>query len=243
MFTILEGLMELDGARISELGEYIEFGNSTVHRHLSTLHELGYVVKDGDVYHVGFRFLDFGEFARERKQLYRVVEPKVEKLASMTEERCQFIVHEHGQGVYLYVGKGENAVQTDSRVGKRVSLHATSSGKSILAYIRDETLDQILNRQGLPAATENTITDETKLRQELADIRDRGYAFSNEEHIGGLRSVGVPLFVADGRVAGGLSVSGPSERMRGDWYHEEIPSYLLGAANEIELKLKYETNG
>jgi DNA-binding IclR family transcriptional regulator len=242
VFTILDALKELEGAGITEIGAHTGLANSTIHRHLSTLCEMGYVVKEGDTYHVGLRFLDIGEFARTRKQVYQLAEPKVEELAAQTEERCQIVGEEHGRGIYVHLASGPNAVHTDSRVGKTLALHATSVGKSIMAELPAERVDDIIDRHGLEPVTEHTITDVDEFKAELDRIRERGYAFNDEGNIAGLRSVGAPVFDADGSVVGALSISGPSHRLKGDWYRHDIPDMLLGAANEIELNLKYDTS-
>lgn len=238
-FAIIEGLEELDGARVTELGDHLGLANSTVHSHLSTLTEMGYVVKEGDQYQIGSRFLKLGEAAKERKEAFELVKPKVKQVAEETEERCQFIVEEHGRGVYLHRETGSRAVWTDSGLGKRIYLHSTASGKTVLANLPEERVEQILDRWGLPALTDNTITDRNVLFEELDTVREQGFAVNKEESTEGLRAVGVPIKEGSGKLVGALSVSGPSHRMKGEWFEREIPNLLLGTANELELNLKY----
>ncbi|WP_227356446.1 IclR family transcriptional regulator [Haladaptatus salinisoli] len=238
-FAIIEGLEELDGARVTELAEHLGLAASTVHSHLSTLYEMRYVVREGDKYQIGSRFLKLGEAAKERKEAFDLIEPKVEELAEETEERCQFIVIEHGRGVYLHRETGSRAVWTDSGLGKRIYLHATAAGKSVLASLPEERVERILDQWGLPALTENTITDRAVLFEELDAIRKQGFAVNKEESTVGLRAVGVPITDSSGRMVGALSVSGPTHRMKGEWFEREIPNLLLGTANELELNLKY----
>lgn len=239
MFEIVTALQELDGGRISELGEYTGLANSTIHRHVNTLNNMGYVVKEGDVYHIGLGFLNIGEYARTRKEAYQRAKAKVEELADETDERCQFVVEEHGRGVYIHVATGSSAVETNSRVGKRLYLHATSVGKCILAHIPRYRVDEIIEERGLPRQTSNTITSKAELMNELEHVRDVGVAFNDEGNIEGLRSVGVPVTSPDGRIIGAFSISGPTHRMKGEKYEEKIPDLLLGAANELELNLQY----
>lgn len=239
LFTIVTALQELDGARITELGEYTGLSNSTIYRHLNTLNDMGYAVKEGDVYHVGLGFLTVGEYARDRKTAYQLAKPKVEEVAAETNERCQFVVEEHGWGVYLHDATGEHAVETDSRVGKRLYLHSTSVGKAILAHLPDHRVEEILERRGLPQQTPNTTTSREELSEELASVRERGVAYNREGNTEGLRSVGVPVLGPDGNVIGALSVSGPTHRMKGEKYEHRLPDLLRGVANELELNLEY----
>ncbi|QLG60313.1 IclR family transcriptional regulator [Halorarum salinum] len=239
MFIITDALQELNGARISELGDYTDLANSTVYRHLNTLNDMGYVMKEGDIYHIGLGFLDIGEYARNRKKAYQLAKPKVQELAEATDERCQFVVEEHGRGVYVHVETGSHAVETNSRIGKRLYLHSTSVGKSILAHLPNQRISEIVDKWGLPKRTENTITSREGLKKELHQIREDGVAYNREGNIKGLRSVGTPVLSPSGQILGALSISGPTHRMKGDKYEETLPDLLLGAANELELNLEY----
>ncbi|GAB3031565.1 IclR family transcriptional regulator [Natronobiforma cellulositropha] len=238
-FHIVEYLKDVDGARVTEVADALGIAKSTVHRHLVTLVEIGCVVKEGDIYDVGFRFLEFGEYAKTRKAAYAMAEEKVKELAAKTEERAQFLVEEHGQSVFVYRETGRNAVQTDPGIGKRVPIHASAAGKAILAHLPTEEVREIIDQHGLVALTEHTITDPDALFAELEEIRERGYALNNQENIDSLRAVGVPVLGNNDQVIGSLSVSGPTHRFKGQYVEREIPDLLLGTANELELNIKY----
>lgn len=239
VFEILEALQRHKGARVTELGEILDVSNSTVHRHLTALHECGYVVKEGDTYHVGLRFLDLGEHARKRKQAYQMARPKVEELAEETEERAQFIVEEHGYGVYVHRALGAHAVKTDPGIGKHVPIHATAAGKAILANLQPWRVEEIIDQRGLPAVTQYTTTSLEELLTELELIRERGYSINSEEHIEGLRAIGSVINSPVDQVVGALSISGPTHRMKGNWFEEELPDLVRGATNELELNIAY----
>ncbi|WP_430540827.1 IclR family transcriptional regulator [Natrialbaceae archaeon AArc-T1-2] len=239
-FEIVEFIKDREGARVLEVSEHFDLPNSTVHSYLASLHELGYLVKDGDEYHVGLQFLHVGGHAATRHRAYQMARPKVKELAMETNERAQFIVEEFGYGIYLHMETGDNAVETDVRIGKMASLHTTSAGKAILAHLPEEQVMRIVDRYGLSKRTENTITDPDALLEELETIRDRGYAYNDGERITGMRAVGVPITDVEDDVVGALSVSGPAHRMKGNWYEKEIPDLLLGTANELELNLTYQ---
>lgn len=238
-FTILETVNEAEGIRLTELADELDMAKSTVHRYLQTLLGREYLVKEGDGYHVSLRFLDFGENARNREEGYQMARVKVSELAKETSERAQFIVEEHGKAVYVHRKAGSHAVQTDPGIGKRVDLHATSAGKSIIAEWPDEKIYDYVERWGLPALTSNTITDQGSLLAEIEEIRDRGYSVNNQENIDGLCAVGVSVCHTEDDVLGALSVSGPTNRMKGEWFEHELPDMLMGFASEIELNLKY----
>lgn len=238
-FDILEFIKEQNGARISEVADALDLAKSTVHRHLATLLDRKWVAKEGDLYRISLRFIEFGEHARSREEGYQLAREKVEELAEETRERAQFLAEEHGQGVYMFRAAGHHAVRTDPGLGKRIPLHSTAAGKAILAYLPEQQVDEIIEQSGLSRHTANTITDRDELFEELDRIRERGYSTNDQENVEGLRAVGVPVRYRDVRVLGALSVSGPTKRMKGDWYQQELPDLLRGTANEIELNLAY----
>lgn len=238
MFQLVNTLIEHDGARVTELAQELDLAKSTVHRQLSTLCSLGYAVKEGEEYQVGLRFLEIGEYARYRPEVSEIAEPLIEQLANETGERAQFIVEEHGRGVFLHVAEGDRGVKADRHPGKLRYLHSGASGKTILAHMSRERVEEIIDQWGLPAETNNTITSRTELYRELENVRERGYATNKEESITGLWAVGVPVIV-DGEPVGAFSISGPRYRLESNRFDEELPKLLKGTANEMELKLEY----
>lgn len=238
-FDVIEQIGERGEARVTELADELGMAKSTVHNHLQTLRRRGYVLQDGDEYRLSLRFLHLGQRVRTRQPAYELARDKVKKLAAQTGERSQFIVEEHGYGVYMFRESGSEAVHTDSEIGKRIPLHATSAGKAILASLPEPDVEEVVARRGLERFTDRTITDEGELHEELERIRERGYADNRGESTNSLWAVGVPVSTTDGRVLGALSVSGPSQRMKGERIRSELPDLLLAVANELELNIRY----
>lgn len=236
---IVEALKRLNGASLTTVANDLGMAKSTVHNHLQTLEDEGYITNDGEVYHIGLRFLELGEYKRNQMDIYEKARPEVESLAEETGEMANAAVEEYGEGVYITRSEGTEAVSVDTYAGKRVKLHCTALGKTILAELPEARVDEIIDEHGLPARTEHTITDRAGLKDELAEIRDRGYAYDREERLSGLRCVAAPVVIRDGDLVAALSVSGPTTRIDGDRFHEEIPSLLRSAANVVEINMSY----
>ena len=236
---IVEALNESGTGGVTDLARTLGLPKSTVYNHLDTLHRRGYVVKTDEKYRLACRFLELGSMTRDRRLVYRIARDEVTSLAEETGELSGLIVEEHGYGVFLHRAKGEQAVRVDTHVGKRIHLHGAALGKAMLAFLPAERVREVVDRHGLPALTDNTITDEEHLHAELADICEAGVAFDDEERIDGLRSVAVPLRTGDGDVLGAISVAGPTSRMRGERFRSELPDRLESAANVVELNITY----
>lgn len=228
-------LEEREGARLTELPNQLDLTKGTIHTQLSTLEEFGLVSKYGDEYHLGLRFLELGENAKNRLDILDVAEPELEKLAEETDTRTQLVVEENGLAVCVHLSRGPNAILPPTDVGYREFLHCIASGKALMAYLPDERVEMVIERHGLPDRTSKTISDCDELLDELSQIRDRGFAYNDEEKISGLRALGTPLIGPDETVMGAISISDTTQNMREDRFHEELPDRLRQTANRIEV--------
>lgn len=239
LFAVVDGLKALDGAKITELADYLDLPPSTTHRYLKTLRRHEYVDKQDGEYRLGFKFLDVGGYVRQRHNTAREIKDTVQELASESNELSAFIVEDHGVGVFVHRHTGNSGVHSDARIGKRVPLHLTSGGKAILANLPDERVAAIVDQHGLPGKTSNSITDFDDLQTELHDVREQGYAFGRSENTVGLHSIGAPVTGPDDEVLGAITVAGPAHRLEDEQVEAELLDLLLKKVNEFELNFSY----
>jgi DNA-binding IclR family transcriptional regulator len=232
--AILDELHARGGAGVTELAEALDVSKSTVHAQLTTLRERELVVKDGDAYRLSLKFLDLGRHVENRLSIYDVAVEEVRRLAAETGEVAQLMTEEHGIGVYLHKEVGEDGVQTASYTGNREHLHCTALGKAILSEYDEGRIREIVERRGLPAKTENTITDRDALAAELERVRETGIAYDRGEILEGLRCMATPVTDADGTVLGAISVSGPVSRFDDD-RRDQLEERLRHSANVVEI--------
>lgn len=237
---VIEALQELDTAGVSEIADHLDIPTSTVFDHLQTLQQYEFVTSDRDGYSLGTRFLRIGGYCRRNNNLYQTAQPELRKIARKTGEHANLMIPEFGKGVFFAKVEGEDAFRLDTYVGKRVGLQTTAAGKAILSTLPTEEVKEFIEQHGLPEVTENTITDEKALFEELDVIRERGFATDDEERIRGVRCVGAPLMDNSNEVMGAVSVSGPKSGIQDARFEEEIPNLVLRTANVIEVNLKYQ---
>lgn len=239
IFGIIECIQESDGATMRDIADALDLADSTVHTHLTTLLDKEYLVKINHEYHISLKCLDHGMYAKSRYAVATVAQRTLDELAEQTGEAVYLIVPEHGRGVYISKSLGDQAVQTEGKVGLRRHLHEIAAGKAILAHFSEKEMENILERHGLPKKTEKTITDKKELEEKLEKIRSEGVAFNASESLPGERAVAAPI-VPESEVLGAITVVGPANRLSGDYFGQELPDLLLGAANEIELRIQFE---
>lgn len=239
LFDIIECLGTRSAMGVTDIATTVDMSKGNVHAHLRSLENRGYVVNEGGKYRLGLEFLRYGIKARDSYDEYELIEKKVTHLAEKTGERVWAHVEENGKAYYLCGAIGEHPVQPPVQVGERIHLHQIAGGKVILACYPDERVQEIIDQHGLPARTENTITDPDELFEELDQIEERGYAFNKEESVEGLHSVAAPIQGPDGTVYGSLSIPGPANRLTGETLKTKLPELLLGAVNELEINLTH----
>lgn len=238
-FEIVETIRDRGEVGVTEVADRLDVSKSTVHNHLKTMEERGYVVNEDGEYRLGLRFLSFPDTLQKSNRLYQTAKEEVDELVERTGERSQVLVEENGYGVYIYQQVDDRAITTNSRVGTRVGLHSSAIGKSLLAFQPPDKVDLILDRDGLSAQTENTITSREEFDAELERVREEGVAYDDEEGITGMRCVAAPIRDEDSVSVGAISVSGPCTRIKGERFESTLSREVERAAQAIEINYRY----
>lgn len=193
---------------VSELARRAGLSKSTAFRLLTIMHRNGFIDRRGSGYRLGSGIYDLGNRVYEWQpgQLRDVAMPYIADLYAWCHETIQLGVLDDVNVLYVEKLYGHHRVQSPSRVGARIPAYRTALGKVLLS--QDFGAVERTIGEGLRAATANTITDDQRLRAELAGVRRAGVAFGNEELAAGLVCVAVPIVDRRGRTVAGLSVSG-----------------------------------
>ncbi|WP_243637771.1 IclR family transcriptional regulator [Natrarchaeobius oligotrophus] len=243
-FLIIQALREQGnaGAGVTTVADAVGMSKGSAHTYLNTLKQHGVVTEQNGRYRLGLQLLELGEYAKRQNLVYQCAQDPVDEIATRTGELARLVVKEQGYGVYLYKAEGDNAIETTIQPGQREYLHCTSQGKAILAHLSESEVREIVDERGLPARTEDTITDIDELLDELEEIRERGVAFSRSESTRGMRCVASPVHAPDGSVVAAIGVCGPMSRLQGDRFTEEIPDIVRNAANIVEINIQMNRN-
>lgn len=235
-FEIVERLITSDSAGVSELAEELDLPVATVHDHLTTLSQLGYVRREGQKYTPATKFLQLGEKVRRNRDIYRIAKPELVKLSRTTGKQTSLMIEENGTGVPLINIETPDTVEVMTPEGTPTRLHTTASGKVILAYMPEERIHDIIEQPGPASDRPDAVTDRRELLAELEQIRSKEFAVDRKEDLEGLKSVAAPVFERkDNRVAGAIRVFGPSSNVHGP--ERTILKDLHKAINTVERQL------
>jgi DNA-binding IclR family transcriptional regulator len=222
---------------VSELAHRVGLSRSSTHRILQTLAATGFLVQDGSNgrYDLGSEIVRLGRVAEGRNALYSRAEKHLRALTDRTRETSALFVKRDGAALILFGVDGPQAMRFAVNVGDSTSFHAGAGSKALLAYLSAAEIDDVLAGD-LPKYTDNTIVDPNELRRELAQIRERGWSFSDGEVTPDARAVGAPVFDISGVVAASISVTSPATRMPDDEI-EPFASVLVQATTALSREL------
>lgn len=221
---------------VSEISEEIGLHKSTTHRILTTLLNFGYIERasDGQKYRLGLRLTDLGFKVIQRMDLRREALPFMTQLSEELDEACDLSIFDHGRVFYVEVLQSHHALTVAAVPGQRLPAHCTASGKVFLAHLSEDVLNDAWRR--MKSYTPNTITSLDQLKEQLAVIKQQGYAIDDEEYEIGLRAVSAPVFNRGGEILAAVSILSPSSRMPLERC-QEIGLTLKAATRQISQRL------
>jgi DNA-binding IclR family transcriptional regulator len=206
-----------EGLALREVSAELEAPKSSLLPLLRALTARGYLDQSraGD-YRLGSRALALGNGAPAQRELPDLARPALVELMRHTGETV-FLGTLAGDGLsVVYVDKveSEQIIRYAAGVGDRRPLHATSSGKVILAFLPTDERETILRALPLARHTDRTVTSLSALRATLEDVRRAGVCVSLDEMVRGACGVAAPIFDRLGCVTAVCTLAGPTDRVR-----------------------------
>jgi DNA-binding IclR family transcriptional regulator len=201
---------------VREAATKLKIAKSSAHDLMSSLAQLGFLNRtEENRYRLGWRLVTLSETLLATTELRKEAHPVIEELAARYQETVHLAVLDGTQAVYVDKLEGSQAVRVElTSLGARLYAHCSALGKVLLAYRSEEEVKHIIQTAGLPRFTENTITEEEDLLQNLIKIRKQGYAYDMEEILLDLCCVGAPIHNYTGQVIAAISMSIPAYRFR-----------------------------
>lgn len=237
-FDILFLLARSDSMGISEISSGLGIPKSSAHSIIMTMLENGILQRNPETrrVHLGPRLIELGNDAQTHLDLVRIANPLIRQLNEQTDETVHLTILDRDEVLYVDCVESKKRLRTYSVIGVRAPLYCTSVGKAILAFQPIDEVERIIDTYGLPPVTTNTITDRESLLEDLAKIRQRGYAIDDREHEEHLRCIGAPIRDARGTVFASISISGPEQRITYDAI-PHLAEYVVTVAQTLSSRL------
>lgn len=221
-------------ARFAELLRVSRLPKATLYRLLQTLVSQNMLSHDPETqtYALGVRLVRLAHAAWAQSSLAPLARAHLDRLSHATGETVHLAQLDDAHVLYVDKRNARNPVEMFSQAGRVGPAYCTGVGKAMLAFAGDEMIDRVLPQQSYHRFTPATLTDAESLRAELAVIRAQGHAFDREEHEPGIICIAVPILSAQGRLLGGLSLTGPVTRCSPDALAARLPE-LTSTARAI----------
>jgi IclR family transcriptional regulator, pca regulon regulatory protein len=205
-------------------------------RHLLTLAHLGYLDTDGSHYWLSAKVLRFSGSYLASARLPRLLQPTLNRLAALTRESFSAVVLDGDQVVIVArsasVG-GQRLMAYGLHLGARLPVHATSTGRVLLAALPRAEFSAWLKGRELPRLTPRTLVDPKMFRAAIERARLDDFALASEEHELGVHALAIPLRNMQGKTVAALNVVASPERLEPPVMQRDLLPVLLDAAREL----------
>lgn len=239
--TILEIIARDSETSLGAISRELGVHKSTASRLVDVLMDHGLVQPPPEPgrYSLGVGCLRLAAATAARLDLAVQAQPVCDELAADLGDTCNVAIRDGDVIINVCQAVGESAVAARNWIGRSTPLHATASGKVLLAHLDEVEQVRFIDSR-LEALTARTLTRSRDLRAELDRVRRDGFASALEEYEEGLHAVAAPVRGADGVVVAALSAAGPAYRLT----EQRLPHVrhaVARAAAEVSARLGYLT--
>lgn len=232
------------GLGLSDIARRSGMSKTAAYHLLCTLETRRFVARDpaSGAYRLDWALYELGSNVVHSVDLTRVARHYLDRLAAQMGEFVLLGILDGESVLYLDRGEAPSAFRVTADTGRRFPLHATASGKVLLAFCAEKGLIERTLEGPLERITSATITDPELMRRQLAQVRRRRFATCWQEGEVGLCSIAAPVRDHRGQVIAALTVVGLSARLNAQTTQQHL-SPLRSAVGAIEARLGYPPQG
>lgn len=224
---------------VRELAKELNMNHSVVYRILSTFEKRGFLIQNVETkkYELGIKFWVYGQMVTKKNHFVDVIQPMMQELSEQTDESIFLTGIEKNNGICLSFIESNQSIKFSLPIGTRIPLYAGASNKVIMAHFPSYRQDEIMAK-GLDPITQKTTISVDQLRKELAEIKERGWAYTIGEYSDSIFGISVPLFNYRGEILASLTIGGPEYRIEDG---KRVPE-LLHKLQETQKKIQDALN-
>ncbi|MEV0705152.1 IclR family transcriptional regulator [Saccharopolyspora sp. NPDC050389] len=222
---------------LSEVARATDLSRAAARRFLHTLVHLGYVWTDGRVFALTPRVLELGFAYLSSVSLPEIAQPYLERLVAEVHESASVSVLDGPDIVYVARVPTSRIMTVSINIGTRFPAYATSMGRVLLADLGPADLDAYLSEVDLAPLGPHTITTPAAFKEELARIREQGWALVDQELEAGLRSIAAPIRDRANKVVAAVNISSHASRTSPEEARQNLLPPLLATAARIGADL------
>lgn len=203
-----------EGLGVTEIAQALKIPKNAAFRITAALCERGYLLRNDGAksFTLSPLLMTLGYRAANQTGLAERAMPLMRELRDAVKETVLLSTVAGTEGVVLDHVPGLYPFHFTVDPGSTFPLHAAAPGKALLAFLPPPVRDGIIERLELVRYNERTITTKQALLQELAKIRECGYALDRAEQFDGVHCAGAALLDGRGHAVAAINVTGPMSR-------------------------------
>ena len=228
--------------RLIDISRLLEISKVQALRLATTLESHGFLLRDPRTkyYRLGMRLFQLGMEVQQQSELQRIAHPFLHELVAKTGETARLMVPDRLGPTCIDLVESPRQYRVFGKLGGPRAWHAGTSPKLLFAFQSEERQEEILS-QPLPRFTSETTVDPDRLREQLAEIRSRGYHMSSNDLEEGATAIAAPIFDRGGEIAASISVSGPIDRIE-ETGRDRVLGWVRASAGDISRSLGHRSS-
>ncbi len=226
---------------LGEMAERLDLKKSYLSKLLDALKDKGFIAQDSDTgkYKLGLSCLELATAFENRLDIRKIAHPYLVELSSTTKELVHLGVMDSNVVVLLErIMNQESGLRLQFHLSLTSPPHSTGLGKVLLAYSDQTLVENYLSTAKLEPSSPHTTVDPNKIREELEQIRLKGYYLSYETFESGVSCVAAPVFSRQGKIIAAISICGPTVRILSK--QKELVKHLLATTSTVNSALGYD---
>ncbi len=226
---------------MGELAHLTNLSKSTVFRILQTLEKHRFISYDYETnrYSLGMKLFELGGIVSSSLSLRKIASRFLDKLEEKISHTILMGILEDGELVYIDKREGKEALKLTSEIGKRRPPYYGMLGKTLMAYLPEKEVDELLKRYPLKKIASRSITDPKKFKKSLKQIQKKGYTYEWSEAVEGVIGIAAPIRDHRGIVVSAIGVAIPKfnkEKIE----REKFIKLVMDTANKISRALGFK---
>ena len=227
--------------RVTDIAEKLQLNISTVSRHLSTMLDCGFLVRDDltGYYSLGVKIVTLAGIALHSQDVYRHAYPELLHLSQKTGLHCYLGIASGTEVIHLISIGGEETVELLTPIGYHHPMYCSAMGRAIMSQMPQDKVNSILDSDISMKYAPDTKTDRAEILKELALVKKQGYAVIINELTIGKASISSPVFNRNREPIAAISISGNIFTLNLKENEEFLSKQVRHSANKISGKMGF----